>query len=123
MPDRRSRPMAAASASGGWPSNPGGRWQWVGLITNPVLPARKSRGSVRLFPAADHTGSNGVSGRGCAAVMKLPLPARFSHSNKQRRAQYLRARIVHDEDGQPGIAIHGRAGAGCCLHWQVLMAL
>ena len=46
------------------------------------------------------------------AVMKLPLPARFSHSNKQRRAQYLRARIVHDEDGQPGIAIHGRAGAG-----------
>ena len=37
------------------------------------------------------------------AVMKLPLPARFSHSNKQRRAQYLRARIVHNETASPAL--------------------
>lgn len=47
-----------------------------------------------------------------APVMKLPLPAQFSHGNKQGRTQYLRARIKHDPQGQAGIVIHGRAGAG-----------
>ncbi|MGC6484590.1 MAG: molybdopterin molybdenumtransferase MoeA, partial [Candidatus Puniceispirillales bacterium] len=53
-----------------------------------------------------------MQGGTVAPVLKLPLPARFSHGNKQGRTQYLRARIERDENGEPGIFIHGRPGAG-----------
>ena len=101
-----------------------GRPMAVGWIDNkpysacPEIPWQRLYVSGLITPAV-----TAFQGGAVPAVMKLPLPARFSHSNKQRRAQYLRARIVHDADGQPGIAIHGVLVRVCCLLWQVLMAL
>lgn len=57
-------------------------------------------------------GLNALQGSITKPVLKLPLPVLFDHHNRQGRAQYLRARITADHDGQPAIAIHGRAGAG-----------
>lgn len=45
-------------------------------------------------------------------VMKLPLPAAFSHRPRGDRTEYLRARLAPDGEGRTAIFIHGRAGAG-----------
>ena len=45
-------------------------------------------------------------------LMRLPLPAGFSHHHRSGRTEYLRAQIKHDSTGAPAIFIHGRKGAG-----------
>ena len=45
-------------------------------------------------------------------VVKLPLPAGFSHRPRGGRTEYLRARLERDASGETVVHIHGRAGAG-----------
>ncbi|XDZ66175.1 gephyrin-like molybdotransferase Glp [Alphaproteobacteria bacterium LSUCC0684] len=45
-------------------------------------------------------------------VMKITVPAAFSHKHKPGRAEYLRARLAPREDGILAVTLHGRAGAG-----------
>ena len=43
--------------------------------------------------------------------LKCIIPAGFAHEKPTGRAEYLRATIVNDNDGQE-IKLHGRKGAG-----------
>jgi len=90
------RPMALGRIRGKpvfcLPGNPVAAFVCYRLLVAPVL--------TRL--------QGGVTG----PVMKLPLPAGFTHRHKKGRAEYLRARIVLRDDGTRVITLHGRAGAG-----------
>ena len=90
------RPMAVGWIDGKpvfcLPGNPVASFVCYRLLVQPVLAA--------------------MQGATPRPVMKLPLPAGFSHRARGGRTEYLRARLGCDESGKTAILIHGRAGAG-----------
>lgn len=45
-------------------------------------------------------------------IMRLPVRCGFSHRKSAGRAEYLRVRLITDENGTPEMQLHGRKGAG-----------
>ena len=90
------RPMAVGWIGGKpvfcLPGNPVASFVCYRLIVMPVLAA--------------------MQGATPRPMMKLPLPAGFSHRHRDGRTEYLRARLAPDDSGRTAIFIHGRAGAG-----------
>ena len=60
-----------------------------------------------VAPLLDHLQSGSIR-----HPLRIALPALFSHNKSVNRAEYLRAKLVHSDDGITYIDLHGRKGAG-----------